>query len=169
MDIIAHGLSGGVAFGWKRKFLWALWFGILPDLLAFGPFFIHNLLSGNLVWGKPQLESIPAAVFTAYNFSHSLFTATAIVLLLRFLASARLAMSSLAYPLHILLDVPTHTESFFPTPFLFPVSDFKVDGISWGNSYFMLGNYGALAVAYFFYFRRESQRRKTSRQTQPVS
>ncbi len=42
MDIVSHGLWGGAAFGRKNKksFWVAFLFGVLPDLLAFGPFFI---------------------------------------------------------------------------------------------------------------------------------
>jgi len=153
MDILAHGLWGGVAFGWKKKYGWAFSFGVLPDLLAFGPFFIYRLFAGTTTFGKPELSAIPPAVFTAYNFSHSLFTAIAILLVIRFLISKELAAAALAYPLHILLDIPTHDKTFFPTPFLFPVSDYRVDGFSWGNAYFMIFNYTSLAAGYYLYFR----------------
>jgi hypothetical protein len=38
-----------------------------------------------------------------------------------------------AWGLHILIDIPTHSLALFPTPFLWPVSDFKVNGIGWDN------------------------------------
>jgi len=159
MDILAHGLWGGAAFGWKRKYFWAFLFGMLPDLLAFGPFFVYRLISGTLKFGKPEIAAIPAAVFTAYNFSHSLFTAAAILLLVRFVISKELFIAAWAYPLHILLDIPTHDKTFFPTPFLFPVSNFRIDGISWGNKYFMLSNYAALLAVYFIYFRYRARKK----------
>jgi hypothetical protein len=36
MDVISHGLWGGVAFGRKNKkyFWWSFGFGIMPDLLS---------------------------------------------------------------------------------------------------------------------------------------
>jgi len=157
MDILAHGLWGGAAFGWKRKYGWAFLFGMLPDLSAFGPYFVYRILSGTLKFGKPEIASIPSAVFIAYNFSHSLFTAAAVLLLVRFAISKELFISACAYPLHILCDIPTHDKTFFPTPFLFPVSDFRVNGISWGNKYFMLINYAALLTAYFIYFRYKAK------------
>ncbi len=42
MDIFSHGLYGGVAFGRisKRDYITAFLFGIAPDLLAFGTFFL---------------------------------------------------------------------------------------------------------------------------------
>lgn len=163
MDILAHGLWGGVSFGWRRKYGWAFLFGVLPDLLAFGPFFVYRLLAGTLKFGKPEIASIPTAVFTAYNLSHSLFTAALIFLIIRFAISKELAVSALAYPLHILLDIPTHDKMFFPTPFLFPFSDFRVDGFSWGNKYFMVVNYTAILTAYFFYFQARAKRSSSLR------
>ncbi len=50
--------------------------------------------------------------------------------------------------LHILIDIPTHSYKFFPTPFLWPVSDLKIDGISWGTQWFMILNYGSLLILY---------------------
>lgn len=169
MDILAHGLWGGVSFGWKRKYGWAFLFGILPDLLAFGPFFVYRLLAGTLKFGKPELAFIPPAVFTAYNISHSLFTAAVIVLITRFAFSKELAVSALAYPLHILLDIPTHDKTFFPTPFLFPLSDFRVDGFSWGSRYFMIVNYATILTAYFFYIRARAKKRLTLRQKESLT
>ena len=162
MDILAHGLWGGVIFGWRNKFFWAALFGMLPDLLAFGPFFIYRIASGTFSFGKPELNSIPQIVFTSYNISHSLFTGLVIFLVVRFLVSKELSVAAGAYSLHILCDIPTHDQTFFPTPFLFPLSDVKVDGISWANRYFMLGNYLALIVAYWFYF---AGRRKIKRES----
>lgn len=50
--------------------------------------------------------------------------------------------------LHIIIDIPTHTKAFFATPFLWPLSNFKIDGISWGTLWFMLINYSALVLVY---------------------
>ena len=160
MDILAHGLWGGATFGWK-KYWWAFLFGVLPDLLAFGPMFVYRLISGTYKFGKPEISAIPQAVFTAYDFSHSLFFAAGLFLILRFLVSKEFSLLFLAYPLHILCDIPTHSGAFFPTPFLYPLSDFRVDGISWANRYFMISNYAALAVAYFFFWRYKVRRKKS--------
>lgn len=154
--------------GWKRRFFWAALFGMLPDLLAFGPFFIYRMLSGTFVWGRPEVSSIPGAVFMAYNFSHSLFTAAVMWLLIRYAVSKELTLAAWAYPLHILLDIPTHDRSFFPTPFLYPLLDVKVDGISWANPYFMIFNYTALLTVYFFYFRARAKRRGIKTPNQPI-
>ena len=51
----------------------------------------------------------------------------------------------LGWALHILIDIPTHVLAFFPTPFLFPISEYRFSyGIQWSNIYFMIINYTLL-------------------------
>jgi hypothetical protein len=59
----------------------------------------------------------------------------------------------LGWALHILIDIPTHSLRFFATPFLWPLSDYRFNGISWGNRWFMLANYTALAIVYILLWR----------------
>jgi len=49
---------------------------------------------------------------------------------------------------HILMDIPTHTGLLYPTLFLWPLSDWYVDGNSWGTRQFMVANYTLLLVAF---------------------
>lgn len=58
----------------------------------------------------------------------------------------------LAWPLHILIDIPTHTAEFFPTPFLWPVSNFHVDGISWGNPFIFYPDLILLVLSYLIWY-----------------
>lgn len=159
MDIFAHGFWGGITFGRKKFFGLAMLFGVLPDLLAFGPYFIIRITHGNLKIGKPNLAEIPQWIFTSYNISHSLFTALALYLIIRYFSKS-LSYTFLAYPLHIFCDIPTHSKSFFPTPFLFPISDFKVDGISWADPTFMIVNYSAIFTAYALFFIAKARKKK---------
>ena len=159
MDILAHGLWGGVTFGRKKLLGLAILFGVLPDLLAFGPFFVIKLINRTFQFGKPNLAEIPNWVFTSYDFSHSLFTAIILYLIIRYF-NKTLSYTFLAYPLHILCDIFTHSKSFFPTPFLFPISDFKVNGISWSDPTFMLVNYSAIITAYIIFFITKARKKK---------
>jgi hypothetical protein len=61
--------------------------------------------------------------------------------------------------LHILIDIPSHTLRLYPTPFLWPLSDLKVDGISWGRPWFMALNYGAL-LTMFIVLRLRAKRKQ---------
>jgi len=160
MDIFSHGLYGAVAVGRrnKRDYITAFLFGIGPDLLSFGIFFIISLFSSSAV-GKPDLESIPQYVFTAYNFTHSLIVFLVFFSILWFLGYKRLAKLSLAWPLHILVDIPTHDATFFPTPFLWPISDFSINGISWGQPIIFIPNVIIIFGLYLYWYLRRRRAR----------
>ncbi len=54
----------------------------------------------------------------------------------------------IGWMLHILIDIPTHTRGLYPTPFLWPLSNVTVDGISWGKPWFMAMNYSSLLLVF---------------------
>lgn len=158
MDIISHGLYGGVAFGRmsRRDYVTAFLFGIGPDLLAFGTFFITSLISTGTV-GEPRLETIPAYVFSMYDFSHSLVVYVVFFAFLWFFGKKHFAKLTLAWPLHILVDIPTHDATFFPTPFLWPISDFHINGISWGQPMIFIPNVLLLLALYVFWYIQQKK------------
>lgn len=150
MDIFSHGLWGGLCFGRHAGYGTAFLCGMLPDLLAFGPYTLYRLASRQLYWQHgtpPTAENFPAWVHFIYNCTHSLLISGLIFAAL-WLYSRPLALAFLAWPLHILLDIPTHSSNFFPTRFLFPLSDVHVNGIVWHNRYIWGANALALLVAY---------------------
>jgi hypothetical protein len=157
MDIFSHGLYGGIAFGRKSKrdYVIAFLFGVAPDLLAFGAFFITSLFSSGVV-GRPNLASIPSYVFSIYNFSHSLVVFALFFAIAWIAGKKDFAKLMLAWPLHILVDIPTHDTSFFPTPFLWPISHFSIDGTSWGQPLIFVPNVILLVCLYtIWYVRRK--------------
>ncbi|MBI4385684.1 hypothetical protein HY573_02545 [Candidatus Parcubacteria bacterium] len=156
MDIVSHGLWGGLAFGRanKKRFWLAFLFGMAPDLFAFG------LLSARVIFGlapRPQFtlghpdpSFIPPYVFQLYNMSHSLVIFAAVFLLIWVIRKRPLWEMS-AWGLHILFDIFTHSEQFFPTPFLWPVSDVRFAGISWMHPLIFIPNVLALTVFYGYW------------------
>jgi hypothetical protein len=60
--------------------------------------------------------------------------------------------------LHICIDIFSHSSAFFPTPFLFPVSNFYVNGHPWSHPTFMVINYGLLILLYLFVIPRLKQK-----------
>jgi hypothetical protein len=64
-----------------------------------------------------------------------------------------------AWVLHICMDIPTHGTAFFPTPFLWPVSDLHVDGVPWSRPYIFFPNVALLAVLYAWYFFKRRRAR----------
>ena len=154
MDILAHGLWGGLAFCPKggRKYVAGMTLGMAPDLLSFGVFHVTHpnwmlsRLAGEIS-GPPALSILPAYVFHAYNLTHSFVIWSMAFVLLWFLARTPPWIWA-AWGLHIICDIPTHATSYFPTPFLWPFSTPFVDGFSWATREFLIANYAALVTAY---------------------
>ena len=145
MDILAHavygatlfsrtGLAGGRAVtGSTRSSYWCDWtvwaamgFGVLPDLTSIGATFIQMLIRGD----QPSFHGLPPHVFTLYHYSHSLITAS-LVLLVLWLIARPLTIPALAWPLHIVMDSVSHGEGRWQTLMLYPVSDWHLHGVNW--------------------------------------
>lgn len=160
MDIVSHGLWGSGVFGRKsRKLFWlAFFFGIAPDLFSFGIFFFHRILirfgiiSGDLPIHYFGSElPLPSYVYALYNLTHSLIVFLFIFVLIWLIRKKPLWELG-AWGLHILIDIPSHSNAFFPTPFLWPVSAFHINGISWGNPVIYIPNLILLALLYIWLF-----------------
>ncbi len=157
MDIISHGLWGGVAFGRRNKksFWLSFLFGIMPDVLAFGPFFASVFLG---LQKGPQFSSeppdpglIPLYVHRLYSMSHSLIIFTLLFAALWIIRQKPFWEFS-AWGAHILVDIPTHSYQFFPTPFLWPLSNITVNGVPWGNPWIFIPNVTLLITLYMYFF-----------------
>jgi len=114
MDILSHGLWGGIAFGRKtrRDYWWSFGFGIMPDLFSFGIFTLMRILGrasgpdfGN---GLPDMSLIPSYVDSLYNITHSILIFSIVFGAVWFLRRKPF-LPMLAWGLHILVDIPTHS------------------------------------------------------------
>lgn len=182
MDFIAHGLWAGAIYksvSAKTKKYFKIWpaiiWSIMPDIFSFAPFFawfFWGMIFGNFSFSNlpnpDQVEPIQQDTFFAfrltsilYNISHSLFIFFIIFGLL-FLIYKRPRWELGGWLFHILIDIPTHSYKFYPTPFLWPVSNFKFDGLAWSNFYFLFLNYLAIAFVYFILFYKR-RRKKSSK------
>lgn len=164
MDIISHGLWGGGLFAYDKaqrrrtkKLFWiAFLFGVFPDFLAFSwPFAarILSMLSGNGSGfsnngGHPVF---PDYVHDLYTFGHSLIVFSTIFLLV-WLFMKKPYIPMLAWGFHVFIDIFTHSKAFFPTPFLWPISNYNFDGISWGTPVIFLTNVVLLVVLYTYLY-----------------
>jgi len=170
MDIFAHGLWAGATYKAinlkkiKPLEVWrAVGWGIAPDIFAFSPAFIWlvwSLAAGNLSladWPQPEKieplghENWPIFQLASalYNISHSLAIFLLAAGLVAFFVK-KIPWEMGGWLLHILIDIPTHSYKFYPTPFLWPFSEWKFDGWSWGNFAFMIVNYSLLAIIYLW-------------------
>ena len=169
MDILSHGLWGGIMFGRQngKSFWLSFRFGIGPDLLSFGIFTAHRLisalLSGSLFSGsfgmhagKPELAHIPAYVSHLYDITHS-FVIFIIVFAIVWFFLKRPLWIMLAWPFHIFLDLFTHSTSFFPTPYLWPLPFTPINGISWSTPIIFFTNAGFLILIYAVYWYRKKR------------
>ena len=157
MDIVSHGLYGAIAFGRKnRRSFWLSFFlGVSPDLFSFGTYFIATFLGFyprlNFSPEPPDPSLIPAYVGSLYNITHSLIIFLAVFLAVWLIRKKPLWELS-AWGLHVLLDIPTHSYSFFPTPFLWPLSGIKIDGWHWGSPWIFIPNVAFLVLLYSWFF-----------------
>lgn len=176
MDIFSHGLwTGAVCKAVNKKIqghplhvrLTVFW-GVFPDLFAFTIGFLWlfwNLITGAMSFSdlhRPgTVEPAPhdrlpifRLISILYNISHSL-----IVFLLFFgilyLIFRRPVWELGGWLFHILLDIPSHSYRFYPTPFLWPVSGWKFNGYSWTEPWFIILNYSAIIIAYLILWKKK--------------
>jgi hypothetical protein len=165
MDIVSHGLWGAVAFGRRNRssFWLAFVIGLGPDLLSFGVLWTAVVLGlaekPDFSHGTPPESSIPQYVHHLYNVTHSF-----IVFLVAFLLSWSLLKRPFwelgAWGLHVLVDVPTHSYAFFPTPILWPLFNWKFDGWQWTTPIILVPNFVLLALVYAWYLSNPYRNRK---------
>ncbi|MFA5934127.1 MAG: hypothetical protein WC795_02820 [Candidatus Paceibacterota bacterium] len=178
MDILAHGLwVAALAKGANVKIkeekkpsvAWAAFWGVFPDLFAFTlPFAVLIL---NIIFGSIKLSQIHfpfqglrigaewAFQYTPYLYqiSHSLVIFSAVFLIV-WLIRKRVPWVMFGWALHILIDIPTHAQGFYLTPFLWPVSEYRfTHGIRWSEQWFMIVNYSSLLLVYGYFLINKSK------------
>ncbi len=165
MDYLAHGLWSFIFFN-KKKPIWAaIAFGVLPDTLSWFLFMVYNLFFNGVGAGKPNLLEIPQWMVSLYGVTHSLivFLVVAGVIYLIF---KKIPWYVYAWPIHILMDIPTHSRDFLPTPFLWPVSNWFFPGFSWGQPWFMTLNYSMILIFIAYITARKLRTRSLGKKKQ---
>lgn len=169
MDFLAHGLWGGAIFGRRSKlsWKWAFFWGMAPDLFAFGPAIIAGLFIGDFhSWATYRPAGISKSFLSAYSnnayhVTHSLIV-WACIAGVAWLWRKSFPWVFCASLLHILCDIPLHTVQYFPTPYLWPLQTPFHDGIHWANPVFMLVNYLLIAGTYWIASVRQRLRSEGS-------
>jgi hypothetical protein len=164
MDVLAHSLWA-IAVLPGEQYLGKVLFGIIPDLAVFGPnLLIIALRKEKLNRSRDREEMMKwfakkenRWVKELYRWTHSLIVWAAIIIAAFFYCQRSGSPPPwflLGAPLHILLDIPTHTRRSFPVQFLTPFSTFQVDGIHWSNKKVLILNYVIifliLIIRFFF-------------------
>jgi membrane-bound metal-dependent hydrolase YbcI (DUF457 family) len=89
-----------------------------------------------------------------YNISHSIIVFT-IIFIIAYLLFKKPVWILGGWLLHILIDVPTHSYQFYPTPIFWPISSWKFDGFGWANEWFLIADAVLLIIVYFYLLRKE--------------
>ena len=156
MDIVSHGLWGAIALGRKsRSSFWlAFVIGLAPDLLSFGILSTAAMVGledkPDFSQGTPPESSIPPYVHHLYDVTHSGIVFLAVFLVVWFILKQPL-WELAAWGLHVLVDVPTHSHAFFPTPILWPLIDWKFNGWQWMTPTILIPNFVLLSFLYVWY------------------
>jgi len=177
MDILAHSLwvtagakelNKSLETKGKKKvsLLWSAFWSIFPDIFAFGIPFLWSLYTvifqgkgfDSITHHGPSLSAGDLTFDLAsylYQFSHSLIIFALVFGVIWFLVK-RPELAMLGWLAHILIDIPSHSVQFFPTPFLFPISDYVFPyGIRWATPWFMIVNYSLLLIIFLTYLFRK--------------
>ena len=178
MDVFSHWLWGVLITRKHVNWKVAGPMSVLPDLLAFVPSFVYSAMHGlerPTVDDTTVTSDFPAIAWDMYQYTHSAVVVTVGVLITwwlftRFSGSrleSQFAQQHRSKPLmmafllwlpwysNILLDIPTHTLQFFPTPVFYPLSDFGVDGTRWSDPVILVPNVILLAGLWFYVKRKD--------------
>jgi hypothetical protein len=155
MDVLSHGLWALAIFWGTSYRWWAFLVGMLPDLLSFGILFVQRIFTGGFTRGPPM--DTPAWLDIAYSITHSFITWIVVGVILYFVWRKVWPIVGAAVA-HVALDVPTHC-SYFPTPFLEPLSDYRFCGISWGTPLVLFLNWTSLAIIFILIWHYEHSRK----------
>src|ERR1051326_4052753 len=164
MDIFAHALWTNAVYYPKYKNqlkdrLWAVFFGIMPDLISFIPATVYS------IFFHPKFD-ISLAIHSqnwvfvwarwSYNYTHSFVTFATVLVLVLAIRKGKMYWPLLGWAFHIVIDIFTHPD-FYRTPFLYPLSNYRNShAISWAEPHFMVINYSAIVLVYlvgYFYYR----------------
>lgn len=182
MDIVAHGLwagAAGKAANFKLRnevrFFHAAFWGMFPDLAAFVPMavmlirhgFFGQPISMRLLFSHTLSQVLPESLRpeVLYQYSHSLLVFL-VVFGVVWLLYRRPVLAMLGWPLHILMDIPTHGGGVYRTPFLWPLSSYRFSGIWWSREWFMILNYSLIAAVYAAVFLWPLVSRRGSKATE---
>ena len=179
MDIAAHALwAGAGALLLVRRRALPKAAGVALVALAVVPDLMHTLpvAAWALFNGLPddfmiylralpdRAQPLPAEVELWSHHLHCVFHSG--VIALGVTAATWLWLRVFWWPLagwwsHILIDVVTHSDDFYPSPVFYPLTYWGFDGVAWDRPWFVIANYAALAVvwALLLMTRRKSNQR----------
>jgi hypothetical protein len=138
--------------------------GAAPDLLFAIPLFVQRALGfgtpppvnppGNDIWkanGPPLPQYLVEGYERYYVKSHSLLLVAVACAILWASGKRRWLWLAVPYALHIVMDIPTHER--FETQPLWPLSSWRIQGLTWGDPRIFLPNIALLGCAYVWLWK----------------
>ncbi len=165
---------GWIAFGRKSRSSFGLAFaiGIAPDLSSFGVLYVTATLGlspkPDFRHGTPPKSTISHYVHHLYNYTHSFVVFLAVFFLVWLFLKRpvwELRAWGAAYP-------DRYAFAFlrlFPTPVLWPLSDWKFDGWEWMAPGVLIPNFMLLSLLDAWYVRSLLDKSNMDAQPQAVS
>lgn len=184
MDIAAHALWVGIALAAthrrrriaKRVVAITVGMAVLPDLVHLIPMLMWSLFGdGSLAqfWHYAvtlpgQEPNVPPTVTLLTHHLHCILHSAVIAGLVSpviWWAMPQSHLPLLAWWSHILIDIPTHSADFFPSPVLYPITQRGFDGLAWNTPWFVVINYSALVVLaiWLLWVYHQDKRHRTPR------
>ncbi len=115
---------------------------------------MFRVFDGTFQMGPPPIDIIPDWVTFSYNLSHSFVPALVIIGTIA-IRKSDLAFAMLGWPLHIMMDFPFHTKNYFPTQFLWPLTNFSIDGIPWSHPLVWFPNLAGIIILFIYRFKQK--------------
>ncbi len=160
MDVFSHALWTNLLYypSYKSRLrdrLWAVFFGVMPDLISFTPLTVYLFFTGNRFFpASAVVMHHPLFIYAteSYNFTHSLVVFALVFFIVTVIRRGKVWWPLLGWAFHISLDIFTHPD-FFSTPFLYPLSNFKNHyGLSWAEPHFLAVDWIVLICIYAYLF-----------------
>lgn len=173
MDVVSHAGWGYAALRWRgqKTAWWGALAGAAPDLLTFVPPMVERVSEHGWeglshrgprnpgVWrtgGPPLPQDLVDVYNTYYVYTHSLVVLALVLAAVCLFRRRQFLWFGIPYALHILMDIPTHER--FQTPFLYPLSLWTFEGVSWGHPLIFWPNWVALIGVHVYLVLRYARR-----------
>ena len=141
---ISHAIMGYILFGYKGLIV-----SIIPDILGLGYYFFRmffiektiNLNKSTFTWAP--IEKMKKIDWFLFNISHSLI----FWFLLYYIFKEKFILGAI---LSIILDIFLHNKNKWLGPaFLYPLSEYRFDGIHWNSPKGYLITFTTIFLIYY--------------------
>ncbi len=151
MDILSHALWILIIYFNNTKRIYAVLFGMLPDIITIIPHLLFDYAS----YTQTTYD-------ITYRYTHSLVVFLVIGMII-YLLYKQIIILWLAWGVHIIIDIFTHPSWYYPTPYLFPFYSPSVPFTADYRSYsFLIINYFSIlaVLSLIMYKKGKSNKRK---------